>query len=54
MGRGGTNSLLSSGITCKVDCVTAAASEHKQLNLEEVFLLLNFAGVMLNQSMAYT
>ena len=40
MGRGGTNSLWSSGITCKATCSAVKASAYKQLNLEEVNLIL--------------
>jgi hypothetical protein len=50
MGRGGTNSLWSSGMTCKVACFTVQTGESKQLNPEEVNLYYFLAGVMHDQS----
>ncbi len=54
MGRGGTNLLLSSGITCKVARNAAEAGVHGQPNLEEVVVLLNIGGRDAQVTLAFT
>ena len=54
MGRGGTNLLLSSGITCKVARTAVAAGRHEQPNLEEVVVLLNVGGRDAQVTLAFT
>ncbi len=54
MGRGGTNLLLSSGITCKVARNAVRAGVHEQPNLEEVVVLLDFGGRDAQVTLAFT